>query len=140
MLYEPDTFFRQIFMDGRKHPDDPQPSYLGSSVGRWEGDSLVVETVGFNDRGPLDAMGHRHSDAMRVTERWTFVDQNTLDYKATVDDPKVYTKPWTIGVTHTRNAPGSELMEYAGVEGDADAREAEAISRAQAKKAAPKKK
>ncbi len=67
MLYENDTVYRQIYLDGRKHPVDPQPSWLGYSVGNWDGDSLVVDVKGFNDRSPLDAMGHDHADeAMRV--------------------------------------------------------------------------
>src|SRR5581483_9225473 len=61
MLVEADTSFRQIFTDGRKHPEDPQPTWLGYSVGKWEGDTLVVETIGLNDRGWLDALGHTHS-------------------------------------------------------------------------------
>lgn len=70
MLAEEDNNFRQVFTDGRKHPPDPQPSWLGYSVGRWEGDTLVVETIGLNDRGRLDALGHKHSEALRVTERF----------------------------------------------------------------------
>jgi hypothetical protein len=69
VLAEADMSFRQIFTDGRAHPEDPQPSWIGSSVGRWDGDTLVVETVGFNDRGQLDVIGHRHSTALRLTER-----------------------------------------------------------------------
>jgi hypothetical protein len=75
-------------------------------------------------------VGDFHSDAMRVTERWTIVDRNTIDYKATIDDPKVYTRPWTLGVKLTRNRPGSELIESAAVEGDTAVREAEDIQRA----------
>ena len=70
LLYEHDTVFRQIFTDGRKLPSDPSPSWLGYSVGKWEGDSLVAETIGFNDKSWLDAFGHPHSEEMRVTERY----------------------------------------------------------------------
>lgn len=74
MLYERDTTFRQIYTDGRKLPDDPQPAWLGYSVGKWEGDTLVVETVGFNDRSWLDARGHTHSEALHITERFHRLD------------------------------------------------------------------
>jgi hypothetical protein len=120
ILYEPDTFFRQIFTDGRKHPDDPQPSYLGSSVGKWEGDSLVVESVGFNDRGPLDAMGHRHSDAMRVTERFHRRDFGHMELQITVDDPKTFTKPFTFRVNQ-RLLPDTDLIESFCSEAEKDA-------------------
>ena len=63
--------FRQIFLDGRAHPKDPQPSWLGYSIGRWEGDVLVVETIGFNDKTWLDGLGHPHSEEMRLTERFS---------------------------------------------------------------------
>jgi hypothetical protein len=139
-FYETHHEFRIVPLDGRPHAGQGIKLWEGDSRGRWEGNTLVVDVTNNNDSTRFNVIGDFHSDAMRVTERWTFVDQNTLEYKATVDDPKVYTQPWTIGVTHTRNAPGSELMEYAGVEGDADAREAEAISRAQAAKKAPPKK
>ena len=70
MLYERETVFRQVHTDGRKLPDDPQPAWFGYSVGRWDGDTLVVDTAGFNDRGWLDARGHTHSDALHLTERF----------------------------------------------------------------------
>ena len=74
MLYERDTTFRQVYTDGRKLPDDPQPSWLGYSVGKWDGDSLVVDTIGLNDRGWLDARGHTHSEALHLTERFHRLD------------------------------------------------------------------
>ena len=74
LLYESDNVFRQIYTDSRKPPVDPQPAWMGYSVGRWEGDWFVVDATGFNDRGPLDAMGHFHSEAMHVTERFHRLD------------------------------------------------------------------
>src|SRR5204863_1164459 len=70
LLYEVDTVFRQVFLDGRSLPDDPQPSWLGYSVGHWEGETLVVDTTGFRDLGWLDKIGHPHSDALQMTERF----------------------------------------------------------------------
>jgi len=86
MLLESDTDFRQIFMDGRKLPDDPQPSWLGYSVGKWQGDSLVVDTVGLIRYSPLDIFGHPHREAMHVTERFQRRDFGHMDIQVTIDD------------------------------------------------------
>jgi hypothetical protein len=129
-LYETHHEFRIVPLDGRPHPGKDIKLWEADSRGHWEGDTLVIDVTNHHDSTRLDVVGDFHSDAMRVTERWTLVDRNTLDYKATIDDPKVYTQPFTIGITHTRNAPGSEIMEYAGVEGDTAVRQAEEISRA----------
>jgi len=119
-LYEGDTsFFRQIFTDGRKLPDDPQPSWLGYSVGKWDGDWFVIETIGFNDKGPLDAMGHFHSESMRVTERVRRRDFGHMEMELTVDDPKTYTKPVTNHVGF-RLLPDTELIESFCSEGEQD--------------------
>jgi hypothetical protein len=120
MLFEADTFFRQIFMDGRKHPMDPQPSWLGYSVGRWEGDSLVVESTGFTERSPLDVIGHPHSDALRVTERFQRRDFGHMDVQITINDPKTYTKPFTYTVRE-RLLPDTDLIEGFCVEDEKDA-------------------
>jgi len=88
MLYESDYRFRQIYTDGRKLPSDPQPSWLGYSTGKWDGDWFVIDTVGFNDRGVLDAMGHFHSENMHLTERLRRRDFGHMDVEITVDDPK----------------------------------------------------
>ena len=93
LLYEMDTVFRQVFLDGRALPADPQPSFLGYSVGRWEGDTLVVDTSGFQDRGWLDLMGHPHSDALRMEERFRRADSGHMDIKVTFNDSKAYTGP-----------------------------------------------
>ena len=110
MLAETDTTFRQIFTDGRKRPEDPQPSWLGYSVGKWEADSLVVETVGLNDRGWLDALGHTHSEALRVTERFHRRDFGHLDVQLTLDDPKTFTQPVTVKFAEVL-LPDTDLIE-----------------------------
>jgi hypothetical protein len=99
LLYESGTGrYRQIFMDGRKLPKDPNPSWLGYSVGRWETDTLVVESVGFNDRTWLDRAGHPHSEKLRVTERFLRVDFGHMQYQITFDDPDTLTKPLTLSI------------------------------------------
>src|SRR6266852_4710601 len=101
ILYEVDNLHRQIFTDGRKLPKEFYlPAYLGYSAGHWEGDTLVVETAGFNDKTVLDGMGHPHSDALRMVERYRRRDFGHLDVEMTFDDPKMYTKPFTIKVPH----------------------------------------
>ena len=119
MLYEGDNFYRQIYTDGRKLPSDPQPSWLGYSVGKWEGDWFVIDTVGFNDKGVLDAMGHFHSESMHLTERLHRRDFGHMDVEITVDDPKTYTKPVTIRVSH-RLLPDTDLIESFCSEGEKD--------------------
>ena len=111
MLYESQTTFRQIFMDGRALPTDPEPSWYGYSVGRWEGDVLVVETAGFNDKTWLDSAGHPHSDAMRLTERYRRRNLGAMDIEITIDDPKAYTQPLKY-VQPQRLLPDTELLEY----------------------------
>jgi hypothetical protein len=120
MLYESDTVFRQIFTDGRKHPDDPQPSWLGYSVGKWQGDSLVVETVGLIPFGPLDIFGHPHSEAMRITEQFHRRDFGHMDVQVTIDDPKTYTKPFTYKIGMNL-LPDTDLIENFCVEHEKDA-------------------
>jgi len=110
VLYEADTVFRQIFNDGRALPSDPQPSWLGYSVGKWMGDAFVVETIGLNDKAPLDLLGHPRSESLRLTETFRRRDFGHMDVQITVDDPKIYTKPVTILVKH-RLVPDTELIE-----------------------------
>jgi len=100
VIHETDATYRQIYTDGRKLEADPQPAWLGYSTGKWEGDTLVVETTGFNDKSWLDLMGHSHSEALRVTERYRRVDLGHLSVEMTFDDPKMYNKPFTIKFTH----------------------------------------
>jgi hypothetical protein len=96
MLFEYDHSVRHIFTDGRKHPEDITPTYMGDSIGHWEGDILVVDTTGFNERTWLDRVGHAHSDQLHVVERFHRLDQNNLDIDITMEDPKAMTKPWTV--------------------------------------------
>jgi hypothetical protein len=101
VLYEAGNLHRQIHTDGRELSKEfDLPAFNGYSAGRWEGDTLVVETAGFNDKTPLDAAGHPHSDALHVTERFHRSDFGHLDYEITFDDPKMYTKPFTVKIPH----------------------------------------
>ncbi len=111
VLYESQTLFRQIFTDGRRLPEDPQPAWLGYSVGRWEGDTFVVQTAGFTDQTWLDGTGHPHSEAMRLTERFTRRDVGTLDIEVTIDDPASYTRPIVYTQRQSLQVDG-ELIEY----------------------------
>ena len=111
LLYEIDHEHRQIFVDGRKFPAEFQlPAYLGYSVGRWEGDTFVVETRGFNDRTPLDAVGHPRSEAMHVTERFRRRDYGHLDTEMTFDDPSIYTRPFTVRINYEL-VPNNDIFE-----------------------------
>jgi hypothetical protein len=110
VLFEEMNHFRQIFTDGRGFPEIREPTWLGYSVGKWEGDTLVVETIGFHDRSWLDNPGHPHSDAMRVIERFKRRDFGHLDIQITIDDPKAYTRPWSANARFDL-APDSELLE-----------------------------
>ena len=94
MFFEYDHLVRQIFTDGRPHSKDLNPSWMGDSIGTWEGDTLVVDTVGFNEKTWLDGDGHPHSDALHLVERIRRVSHDTLSIDFTIDDPKAYTKPW----------------------------------------------
>ena len=119
IMHELDSLTRQIYTDGRKLPPDPSPSWLGYSVGKWEGDTLVVDTVGFNNKTWLDAMGHPHSEDMHLTERFHRRDFGHMDLAITVDDPKMYTKPFTVKVTHLLQAD-SDILEYVCAENEKD--------------------
>ena len=120
MLYEVETTFRQIFMDGRKLPVDPSPTWNGYSVGRWDGDTLVVESSGFNDQSWLDARGHQHSEEMKVEERFHRRDYGHLDVQVTVTDPRTFTQPITIRFVETL-LPDTDLLEHYCLEGEQDA-------------------
>ena len=111
--------FRQIFMDGRKHPEDPDPTWYGHSVGRWEGDALVIDSVGFNDRFWFDFTGHPHTEKLHTIERFTRKDLGTLVDEVTIDDPGAYAKPFTI-TSSNRLVPGEEIMEYICQENERD--------------------
>jgi hypothetical protein len=113
IIYEANEGLRQVFMDGRKLPnrDDVEPWFYGYSVGHWEGDDLVVETTGFNDGQWLDVRGSPMTDAAKVTERFRRPNYGNLEITITVDDPKAYTKPWTVKVNQ-RIMPDTELIEF----------------------------
>jgi hypothetical protein len=102
VLYEVQNLHRQIFSDGRTFPQEFNlPAFLGYSIGRWDGDVFVVETRGFNDKTPLDAMGHPHGEALHVTERFRRVDFGHMDVEMTFDDAQMYTNPFTVKIPHT---------------------------------------
>ena len=114
MTFEGAThIWRDIYMDGRPHPsgDDLNPTYLGHSVGRWEGDMLVIDVVGFNEATWLDYSGHPHTDQLHVIEKLSRPNKGTLHYEVTIDDPGAYTKPWTAAWNIPWRANG-ELAEY----------------------------
>ena len=103
--------YRQIFMDGRPHPQDPDPTWYGHSVGRFEGDTLVIDTVGFNDKFWFDFAGHPHTERLHTTERYRRPEFGKLLYEVTIDDPGAYTRPFTLYGDHTYESD-TELMEY----------------------------
>ena len=110
ILYEGYNHYRQIFLDGRPLPQVTQPSYMGNSVGRWEGDTLVVETNGLNDKGWIDMNGHPQTESTHITERYHRRDFGHMDLTLTVNDPTAYTKPWgnTVPLLYV---PDEELIE-----------------------------
>jgi hypothetical protein len=112
--------YRQVFLDGRELPKDPNPTWRGYSIGHWEGDTLVVETVGFNDRSWLDGWGHPHSEKLRVIERFHRVDFGHMDFQITFDDPETLTKPLTISLP-VDYQPDTEMLEFV-CENERDAR------------------
>ncbi len=117
LLYEQNTWFHVIPID-KKHCDGV-PTWFGDSVGHWDGDTLVVDTVNFNGRTRLDTIGHPHSDALHVIERFTRTDANHIGYEVTIDDPKIFTKPWANKRTFTLR-PDWEIMEYSCEENNKD--------------------
>jgi hypothetical protein len=117
ILYEYNMEYRQIFIDGRRLPDDPNPNWLGYSVGRWDGDTLVVETAGLKDNTWLDLFGHPATDALRVTERFQRRDFGHMDLEIAMSDAKAYTKPWRIEL-HPHLLPDNELLEWICLEGN----------------------
>jgi hypothetical protein len=110
MLFEYDHFVRHIYTDGRSHPADPNPSWMGDSIGTWEGNTLVVDTVGFNDKSWLDNDGHPHSEDLHLEERIRRVSHDALAIDVTIDDPKAYTKAWTAHWNYELK-PGWDLGE-----------------------------
>jgi hypothetical protein len=118
ILYEGINPQRMIYLDGRTHSVQ-QPSWLGYSVGKWEGDTLVVDTIGFNDRTWLDAFGHPHTEALHVVERLTRRDFGHIDVQMTFEDPGAYTKPFSIRFTQTLT-PDTDVIESVCAENEKD--------------------
>ncbi|HEX5227455.1 MAG TPA: carboxypeptidase-like regulatory domain-containing protein [Bryobacteraceae bacterium] len=120
MLFEDDIpSHRQVFLDGRRHPADPNPQWMGHSVGYWEGDTLVIDTVGFDDRSWLDTAGHPHTEKMHVIERFRRPDLGHLQIEFTIDDPETYAKPWKIERAAELDTTG-DIGEYVCTEDEKD--------------------
>jgi hypothetical protein len=118
IMYEANYGLRQIFTDGRTLPSgDPQPWWYGYSVGHWDGDTLVVETSGFRDDGWLDVNGSPFTDTLKTTEQFRRASYGRLEVDVTVDDPKAYTKPWTVRINY-RLLPGDALIEFVCLENE----------------------
>jgi hypothetical protein len=103
--------YRQIFMDGRKHPAELEPTWLGHSIGWWEKDTLVIDTVGYNDKSWFDHTGTPHTEQLHTTERWTRIDKGHMVNAVTIDDPGAFSKPFTVTFNATLAPAGDELME-----------------------------
>jgi len=114
-----DLNFRQIFLDGRDLPKDPNPSFMGYSTGHWDGDTLVVESNGFNDKTWLDFNGHPHSEGLRITERFHRRDFGHMDIEETLSDPAIYARPWTITIKADL-VPDTDMLEYICAENEQD--------------------
>jgi hypothetical protein len=115
MAYEFASASRIVRMNTKE--ESPAPAWMGWSVGRWDGDTLVVDVTDHMEETWFDRAGNFHSDALRVVERYRLIDPNTIDYQATIEDPKVFTRPWTMRMLlHRRREPNAQLMEYKCVE------------------------
>jgi hypothetical protein len=111
--------FRQIFMDGRPHTKEPNPTWFGESNGKWDGDTLVIDTIGYNDKFWFDFAGHPHTEQLHTIERYKRPDLGHLEWETLVDDPGAYTKPWTV-YGRVELIPNEELMEYICQENNRD--------------------
>ena len=109
VLLEATPSFRQIFVDGRDHPEMPNPTWMGHSIAHWEGDTLIIDTVGFNDRGWES--GYPQSEERRTVERYTRTDYGRMELEFTIEDPKVFNSPWVSNIVFDL-APQEELMEF----------------------------
>jgi hypothetical protein len=111
ILFRESLHYRQIFIDGRPFPDDAPPTRLGYSIARWEGDTLVAETIGLTEETWLDDGGHPHSDGLRVTERFRRITAGSMNVDITIDDPKAYTSPWNVTIGF-ESVPNADLGEH----------------------------
>ena len=115
------SYFRLIPLDGRKHSDDPDPSFFGEEVGKWEGDTLVIDSIGFKDEKVwIDENANPHSDALHVVERWTRPDMDHIRVDTLIEDSKFYTRPFTYGRTWVLGKPDEQLQEYSCSENNVD--------------------
>lgn len=121
LLFEQNTWFHVIPIDGRDHPKEPDPTWFGHSIGKWDGDTLVVDTIGFNGWTRLDTVGHPHSEKLHLVQTFRRTDFDHIAYTITVDDPETYTKSWSNERTFSRM--NGELMEYSCEENNKDLRE-----------------
>ena len=112
IMHELMRTFRQIFMDGRKHPPEPDPTWFGHSIGSYDKDTLVIDTVGFNDKTWFDGRGTPHTEQLHTIERWTRVDMGHLATEVLIDDPGAFSRPFTIRYESTLRPATDELMEY----------------------------
>jgi hypothetical protein len=112
LLFEEFHKYRQIHTDGRQLPVDPDPAWYGYSVGRWEGETFVIETAGFKEGSWLDNNGHPHTEALRLTERFRRINFGRMDLDVTVDDAKAYSRPWKSDTIHFLLQPDTELLEH----------------------------
>jgi hypothetical protein len=119
LLYEVNAMYRQIFIDGRPQPKDPTPTWNGYSTARWEGDTLVVQTEGFRDDLWIDTWGSPMSDVAKMTEKMRRPNFGTLEIELTIDDAKVYTKPFTVNLTESLEAD-TDLIDEFCLEGEKD--------------------
>ena len=119
ILYEAIHSYRQIFTDGRSLPKDPSPAWFGYSVGKWDGDAFVVDSLGFNDNVWLDNAGRPAGESLRVTERFRRKNFGSMDVEITIDDPKTYTKPWNVTLPLAFQ-PDTEMLEYICPENEKD--------------------
>ena len=120
ILWESNNVFHVVPTDGRDHPKNQEPSWMGNSIGRYEGDTLVIDTNNFNGKTWIDTAQHPSSDQLHVVERIRFIDPNHLSYEVTWEDPKAYTKPIKNTRVFTRMKPGSEIMEWWCMENNRD--------------------
>jgi hypothetical protein len=111
LFHSTDHAVRRVYLDGRNHPANLKPSWMGHSIGRYEGDTLVIDTVGIKDTAWVDGKGHPHTDALRLEERIRRISPDRLEIQITIDDPKTYKKPWKMKLIKGLRAPGPELWD-----------------------------